>query len=291
MRGRAERAAALSLSPDEVRARLPNLIVIGAAKCGTSALHRYLDAHPEIGMSPRKELMFFGSRWATPGALPYYALNFPPDRAVRGESSPTYTMWPFAQNVPEHMAAVLDEPRFVYLVGDPIRRAAAQWAEDYVFRREERGVEEALTDFDDPTNPYLCASRYGTQLGRYLAHFPRERIMVIDQTDLRERRRETLGRVFTFLGVEPGYSSPVFEQEWNTAETKLLLSPWVIRHRSLFKPLRAAFRRRPLSSLLGRPFERPEISQKLHDRLADALRDDIGRFRDLTGMPFAEWQI
>ena len=70
---------------------LPNLIIIGAMKCGTSALHRYLGLHPEISMSDEKELNFFieGMNWEK--GLAWYESMFTGKAKVHGESSPDYT--------------------------------------------------------------------------------------------------------------------------------------------------------------------------------------------------------
>jgi hypothetical protein len=283
------------LGPEEVRARLPNLLVIGAAKCGTSALHSYLAAHPEVGMSARKELMFFGSHWATRGALPQYASHFPRDRRVRGESSPSYTMWPFVKDVPEQIAEFLGHPRFIYVVGDPVPRVVAHWAEQFVARRERRGLEESLSDVRDPLNPYLCTSRYGSQLERYLAHFADDAILVLDQADLRERRRETLERVFAFAGVDPAFDSPALQVELNSIESKVLLRDAVVPLGRWRRKLPAWWKerasRRPFSLVLGTPFERPELSPELRERIAEALQPDIERFRTLTGMAFSGWSV
>ena len=86
---------------------LPNLIVIGAAKCGTTSLHEYLDAHPEIAMSREKELYFFIEEKNWNKGLAWYESNFDPHARVRGESSPGYTVFPLYQGVPERMAAIV----------------------------------------------------------------------------------------------------------------------------------------------------------------------------------------
>jgi hypothetical protein len=84
---------------------LPNLIVIGAQKCGTTSLHYYLSLHPEIAMSRTKELHFFSRRWRR--GLRWYERQFRDPAPIRGESSPSYAFYPVWRDVPERMAEVV----------------------------------------------------------------------------------------------------------------------------------------------------------------------------------------
>ena len=78
---------------------LPNLIVIGAAKCGTTSLHEYLNEHPEISMSSEKELYFFVEEKNLGKGLAWYESQFDPSAPVRGESSPGYSAFPLYRGV------------------------------------------------------------------------------------------------------------------------------------------------------------------------------------------------
>ncbi len=276
---------------DGRRGALPNLFIVGAGKCGTSALHGYLARHPEISMSTRKELHLFGGpRWLE--RLPSYADHFDERLPVRGESSPGYSMDPFIPQVPEQMAAVLDAPRFIYLVADPVRRVVAHWAEQQVLRNDLRGLQEALADAENPFNPHVAGSRYGHQLGRYAETFGRERILVVDQLDLRERRKETLRKIFSFLDVGPDFWSPDFEVETNTAEHKLVpnrLGDTLLRRFGSRPDL--AKRVSLIRGITARPLVRPALERETHARLADILAPDLVRFRALVGSQFAHWPV
>jgi hypothetical protein len=278
----------LAAVPASARAALPNLIVIGAGKCGTSALHDYLGRHPEIGMSKVKEVQLFGgNRWLV--RLPRYPELFDASRPVRGESSPSYTLDPYIPDVPEQMAAVLPEPRFVYLVADPVARVVAHWAESHHVMVDHRPLAEALADAEAPANPYVAGSRYGHQLQRYVDVFGRDRVLVVDQLDLRDRRRETLQAVFTFAGVDPTFWAPDLEIERNAAADKVepnVLGRWM--------EARLGTRAVPVSRIRGltaRRLRRPELDDATRARLVATLQPDIARFRDLTGRPFAHWPV
>src|SRR6266480_7909195 len=80
---------------------LPNLIVLGAQKCGTSGLHYYLSLHPEVWMSRPKELNFFLEERNWNRGVDWYRRHFDPDARVRGEASPNYTAYPHHLGVAE----------------------------------------------------------------------------------------------------------------------------------------------------------------------------------------------
>src|SRR5205085_10467190 len=101
---------------------LPNLIVIGAAKCGTTSLHRYLDLHPEVAMSKTKQLHFFTEKENWGRGLAWYESHFDTPAQVRGESTPAYSAWPVHRGVPERIARVVPDTRLIYLVRDPVER-------------------------------------------------------------------------------------------------------------------------------------------------------------------------
>ena len=124
---------------------LPNLIVIGAQKCGTSVLHYYLSLHPEVSMSKPKELNFFIEERNWPRGVDWYTAHFDAEARVRGEASPNYTAFPQHQGVPERMASVVPDAKLIYMVRDPLERIAAHWVHNYAKRREKGDLAETLT--------------------------------------------------------------------------------------------------------------------------------------------------
>jgi hypothetical protein len=272
---------------------LPNLYVIGAAKCGTSSLHDYLDAHPEVWMSDQKELHFFVSDdWREKQA--WYESHFR-DSPVRGESSPTYSMYPYLPSTAERMRELTPDARFIYLVRDPIERAVANYVELVALRHENRPIAEALTDFADPANPHLCPSRYASQLERFIEQFGEDRVLVIEQHDLRERRAETLREIFAFLGVDPTFTSDRFLAEHNTKSAKVRyndLGFWLVRRRIFVEkngPFNTGPLRQPLRSLLSRPIDRV-LSDDVREAMAENLRPEVERLRTLTGLRLDRWE-
>jgi hypothetical protein len=266
------------------------LIGIGAAKCGTSALHAYLADHPEIEVPARKELKHFGGpTWLE--QLPQYARSFAGEMGVRAETSPTYAMDPFVPSVPEQIAATLPDPRFLYVLGDPVRRVVSHWGESRALTFERRSLREALADAEDPLNPYVAASRYAHQLERFQTVFGAERVLVIDQDDLRARRRETLREIYTFAGVDPDYWSPRLEVDANVAADKVRpnrLGRWVLDRT---RGSQAGRRWAMIPHLTATSVERTSIEPDIRARLETCLRPEAERLRTMTGRSFASWSI
>jgi hypothetical protein len=194
---------------------LPNLVVIGAMKCGTTAVHANLDRHPDIAMATGKELnFFFGPDTPPPGVAPgewwrhgqwhrgvsWYCGHFDPTAKVRGETSPGYTD-PSHPAVAGRMREVLPDARLVYLVRDPVARAASQWAHHVRDGTEPRPIGAALLD---PASQYLARSRYVARVRPFLEAFP-GRLLVVVQERLLADPRGQLHRIFEHVGADPDY--------------------------------------------------------------------------------------
>ncbi|UJA21716.1 sulfotransferase [Thermoleophilia bacterium SCSIO 60948] len=197
---------------------LPNLIVIGGLKCGTTSVHHYLNLHPEIAMSRPKELNFFVEELNGDLGIDWYREHFDPAAAVRGETSPHYTNLPRFDGVAGRMASALgDDVRLIYMVRDPIDRILSHYVHNVGGGYESRPIEQALAA---PGCSYVERSRYATQLDPYLERFGSERVRVITQDELRDRRAETMRGAFGFLGVDPDFSSEQFDREWERGTAK-----------------------------------------------------------------------
>jgi sulfotransferase family protein len=277
---------------------LPNLLIVGAAKCGTSSLHAYLDQHPAISMSKKKELQLFnGDDWED--RLGWYREQFRVRAPVRGESSPAYSMDPVMPHVPERAHKAVPGARIVYMVRDPLERLLAHYVEFVTILREKRTFEEAMADYDAPSNIYVMTSRYAHQLDRWREYFPDARILVIEQRELLKDRPATLRRVFRFLEVDDSYWSPEFDRLHNTRARKLILNKrglWMYKKR-LYDPTVRLARRlpprlsRPLIGFMGQEVERPVPSPGLQSELVACLRDDVRRLREYTGREFDHWSV
>jgi hypothetical protein len=274
---------------------LPNLIVIGAQKCGTSGLHYYLSLHPEVSMSEPKELNFFIEERNYPRGLEWYSRHFDPTARCRGESSPNYTAYPQHVGVPERMAATVPDARLVYIVRDPIERITAHWVHNYAKRREKGDLRETLLH---PNTSYVSRSRYFMQLQRFLEFYPDEQVLVLDQRDLRDERMPTLRRLFEFAGVDPSFEHPKFEQVRHSTSRKKRATRLGMRvqkasrSRAGRRVPRRAWLAMDVALPLSKPIEKPEgVAEALGEEVLEVLHEDAERLRAQTGRDFSHWSV
>jgi hypothetical protein len=273
---------------------LPNTIVIGAQKCGTSTLHYYLGFHPEISASRPKELNFFieGRGWER--GVDWYRSHFDPTKPVRLESSPNYTTWPHNEGIPERMAKLVPDAKLIFLVRDPVARIEAHWVHNYAKRRERGTVIETITH---PSTTYVLRSHYFMQLERFLRYYDRERILVFQQSDLRDRRPETLREVFEFVGVDPDYDHRAFRvvrhrtaKKRRASRAGMKVQEW--SHSDWGKRIPKVLWNYAEGGLrLSKPIERPNLRDELPEDVLEALREDALKLREFTGRDFSNWSI
>ena len=199
---------------------LPDFLVLGAQKAGTTALYAYLRWHPGITGPSWKEVSFFDRHWWRGEA--WYRGQFPLRSRGRlvGEASPSYLFHPLA---PERVRSLVPEARLVALVRDPVARAYSHYQHEVALGREPLSFEDALAAEPEPdagrgraprrrparlqpalggitrTSP---AAVYAEQLERWLEVFPREQLLVVRTEDLGERPAETYAAILAFLGAE-----------------------------------------------------------------------------------------
>ena len=278
---------------------LPNLLIIGAQKCGTTSLHAYLDLHPDVHMAAEKELDFFIADRAWRNGPGWYAQRFRDDAAVRGEASPNYTAWPVWDGVPERAASLVPGARLVYLVRDPIERIESH----YLQRRLEDGqrgdIATVIGDVGDPQNLFVARSRYATQLERWLEHFDQEHVLVLEAEDLRRDRRRAVQAVLAHVGLEDRIDPAALAGEHHRSQDKAELAEGAARLRAsavgrvievVPARVRAPVTQR-LRAALSHPVDRQELPAELRERLAELLAPEAQRLRALTGRRFESWSL
>lgn len=186
--------------------RLPDFLIIGAAKSGTTSLYQYLLEHPGVFMPEIKEPCFFDEAVAWKNGIDWYMSLFAlaRDHQICGEASTNYTRWPQVERVPEKIKAVVPQAKLIYVMRDPVRRAYShythRWSKElHLLEPVSMGFMEFIKS--DP----MCidSSKYSVQIREYLKHFPLSQLLLVVFEDLIENPSAVMNRVFHFLDLDP----------------------------------------------------------------------------------------
>jgi Sulfotransferase domain len=265
---------------------LPNLVIIGAMKSGTSSLHQYLNLHHQVRMSSNKELDFFveGKNWQR--GTEWYRSNFTEAADVVGESSSNYSKCSVFPGVPERMHSLIPHAKLIYMVRDPVRRILSHYNHQFTNRDERATLDMALADLTH--NHYVDCSCYGMQLEKFLPYYSLSNILVVSLEDLASDRLATLKRVFQFLGIDPTFEHPDFSTVFHQSSQKKRLSDFGAR---MFRLPAGGRLLKVLPQLMTEDVPPPVMSDALRQALSDILRSDVERLRSLTGETFSAWKL
>lgn len=277
---------------------LPNLLVIGAMKGGTTSLWEYLRQHPQVHMSPTKEIHYFDDEAHRSHGVAWYERHFAgatAEHQVVGEATPAYTRFPLYRDVPARAAELLPGARLVYVLRDPIARVRSHYLHHRSLGFEQLPFAQAVVEH----STYVDTSRYAMQIE--LRHYPREQLLVVTSEQLRAQQGDTMRRVYSFLGVDPSWE-PTSEELHRTADkyvpraTASRLKATRLGTRvaeGTPRPLRPVLR--SLCSLTRRRVDTSgaDLDPPLRAVLADLLRDDTRRLRDCDdlGPDFDGWGL
>lgn len=181
---------------------LPTFVVGGAMRSGTTTLHRWLDAHPDVFMSPVKEIQFFAWDDLWERGFDWYREHFAAwdGETAIGEASPNYL---FSPEAPGRLAAHIPDVRFVAVLRNPVDRAYSHWWFHRTAGRERQSFEAAMgVGRQQPPSQYEKRGRYADQLERVLAHLPADHVKVLLTEDLRDRAEPVFADLCSFLGVD-----------------------------------------------------------------------------------------
>ena len=208
---------------------MPNFIIIGGQKCGTTSLYRYLEQHPNIVSALHKEPNFFSMNFGQ--GLSWYKAHFPlsvymyyskkirGQSLITGEASPYYIYYP---HTPRRISQILPQAKLILLLRNPVDRAYSHYNhkvrrgieplpsfEDAIVSEAERLAGEGQKvvenqihfSFNHLHYSYLARGIYIEQLEAWMRYFPREQMLIIKSEDFRRNEKATLRKVFEFLNL------------------------------------------------------------------------------------------
>lgn len=299
---------------------LPDFLLVGAPKAGTTALHVALARHPQLFLSSVKEPKFFltdgppPSRGGPGDAQTYgsyvwrredYEALFDaaPAGTLRGESTTLYLRDPAAHR---RIHALVPHARLIALLRDPVDRAHSNWTHlrsaglepEPDFLRACSLEDERVRRGWGPFWRYAGLSRYGEQLRHLFSVFPREQVLVLLYRDVRQRPQDTLDRIASFLTVERGALRDIPAENVTAQASRSPVNEAfgrVLRAApALTRPLPDAVHRsvtRPVERLLQRHQQpRTPLTADERSRLIPTFEDDIALVESLTGAALEHWR-
>ena len=217
---------------------LPNAVIIGGMKCGTTSLNAWLREHPSVAFSSVKETHYFDQHYQR--GLRWYRTHFPLLERIQGayctlEATPSYLYR--ANSVAARMHAQIPHARLVVMLRDPVRRAVSHYGHSCRNGKEHRAPELALmSDFSSngrTQNPYKSRGLYAKQIQEFLRFFERSQLLILKSEALFANPAQTYEQVQQFLGL-PAKPLPAADQPRNVSRQSLAISQEVTDHLAHF---------------------------------------------------------
>jgi hypothetical protein len=276
---------------------LPNFLIIGAAKAGTTWLYERLRRHPEVYMPGVKELAFFSRDGNEGKTREWYEKHFEAAPAV-GEATPAYLYHPQA---PRRIANVISDVKLIACLRHPTDRAYSH----YWMKRGLGGLDcsfrEVVSEWQKECVKY---SLYGEQLNRYFSHFNREQLLILVFEEVISDPSDSLNDICTFLGVDDTFYRG---QEWianreNRAarnRSRLVfelirdVGTWM-RHTEGARQLLDAVKATGLTDLIKdanrEPREYPEMGPEVRKELDEYYWPTVERVEQIIGRRIEAWR-
>ena len=294
--------------------QLPNFLILGSAKCATTSLHFYLNQHPDIFMTAKKECHYFCNQDIAAGlykaqyrpvpSLEDYQALFKgsADVNVRGESSPMYL---FYEQTAERIYQVCPHIKMVAVLRNPADRAYSAYLHAVRDGLEELSFEQAIAAEPErmasgkfsATHAYHEFGFYYRKLKPYFDRFPREQLQVFLYEEVSSSMQRTLKDICRFLQVDADFAfdtrpklnvSGIPKREWLDRFVRLASGDrlWARLFRKPF-PKHAWIR--IVKSVQYANYEKPEFSSDARQRTLATYAEDIEALSDLLGRDLAKF--
>jgi len=279
---------------------LPDFIVIGAMKCGTTSLWEYLKQHPNVQLPHGiKNIEYFDSNANWNKGLPFYKKHFNKNSNTHsiGEISTEYTKYPHVKDVAKNMYATLPCVKLVYLIRLPMERLISHYIHNVGAAKESRDINSALQD--KANNPYILYSLYFFQLEQFLKHFNKDDILIITTDNLLHNREQTLNSIFKHINIEI-IDKPISnikthtrqsKKSWNRIGKIVRRSPKYFNYYNYYlSKLPKSYTSR-VERLLCRPIKEPVINDSNFQHLSKLFSDDLASLQKQMDIQLPRWNL
>lgn len=287
---------------------LPNFMIVGAPKAGTTSLCYYLAQHPEVFMSDPKEVNFFSCEEMNEQGLYYDDLkvkdlekyknlftNLKGKKAI-GEASVSYLFYP---KTPKKIKEIIPDVKIIILLREPVSRAYSHYLMDYrlgyvnfsfddvVFKRKED------KNIDLFYQQYISLGLYGEQVKRYIDIFGKDRVKIYLQDDLKNNPSNIILDIYDFLGVDSNYQPEVSKRYnvFSMPRNKIVCKIYKSSLRPLISSVLPQRMKEKIIDILFIKKQRPQMSDETRRYLHGIYRDDIANLEKLIGIDLNSWKL
>jgi len=258
---------------------LPDFLIIGAMKAGTSTLHYSLQSHPSVGMSKKKEVNFFNANFDK--GTSWYKQQFLLGKQFYGEASPNYARIHLYPDTPKYMYKVLPKLKLIFILRDPMERLLSHLHHDlYRDRISYKEINNVVLENED----YIKTSSYGWQLENYLKYYDIEQFHFVTFEQLEVNFQKVMSDILNFIGVD-NYN---FEdqKQYNSTNSKYLIKYHDKIHRYL-PFLSKAYHL--LFYFINYKIPRPVLTPEVNLLIKDKLKEDVSVLEQLTKATYSDW--
>ena len=288
---------------------LPNFLILGAAKAGTSSLCEYLKTHPQIYMSPIKEPNFFALDGTEPqfpsedmrrsldGTITHDLASYERlferarDETARGEGSSWYL---HSRKAPERIQHYIPRTRMIVILRNPVERAYSAYRMHRRLGTEQAPTfAQALAEQERRRNTwdwgteYLEPGYYHRHLSRYFERFRREQIRVYLHEDYSADPAGIVRDVLQFLEVDPSFVPPNLAVRYNTAENSPRPAGALAGILRRLTGRGAALASAPAAT----PSRASDVAEEIRAELIGLYREDIGKLQSLIARDLRSWLV
>lgn len=298
--------------------KLPNFLIIGAAKSGTTALYHYLNQHPDIFLSEIKETNFFALEgknvnFKGPGDkngvhkrsitdIDNYKLQYKEvqkERAI-GEVCPLYL---YSQDASVNIKKHIPNVKIIAILREPVARAYSAWVHLKRDGREYLEFEEALED--EPRRikenwaeiwHYFEEGNYYTQLSRYYDNFPKKNIKVFIYEDFKKSPKKVYAEICKFIGVSEGFLPDMSAKHNKGGVPQLQWLFDLMNKRNILKSIFNFFMNKKVRKFIKKKIElknvkkKPKLNEETRIRMQSMYSSEISKLEELLEVKLSIWK-
>lgn len=286
----------------------PTFFIVGAPKAGTTALHSFLDLHPQVVMSDDKEPNYFSWKEIESQTLYYKKENTKTEKdylslfpekvgaIISGEASVSYLFYPESA---QRIRDFCPEAKIIISLREPVARALSHYQMDFSLGLVKYTLEEIWKNKAGHPKTglyyqqYFQISDYLPQIKNYLEVFPRNQIHFLLHEDLIENRERTIQAICKFLGINLNKNQAEMEQRNVTLSGNNRFVSSLYANQKFRKILSSLFneqQKAKVRSLFFSKAKLPALSAEFRSELHQKYADSLHELSEITGLQLDSWR-